>query len=64
MSEKISLDVLLPVAKDLYLKTVFDNSPLAKMEKASKSKEKVLEEVADEFTIFVAHLEKRLCQKD
>lgn len=64
MSEEVSRNALLPIARDLYLKAAFNDSLLVQAENMQKSKAEILEQIAEDFTLFVLHLEKRLSRKD
>lgn len=63
MSEKVSLEALLPVAKDIYLQAVRAKVP---METATQAVpiEKRLPQVADEFSDFILRIHKRLSEQE
>lgn len=62
MSEKISMEALLPIALELYKKV----PPMAYAMKATSEDEqnKCLKHEAENFTMFYTHLQKKLTESD
>jgi hypothetical protein len=59
-SEKISIEALLPVAKDLFLQCFVNNSPLGKLTKGTTPSDELTERVTSEFAKFFHLLQSKL----